>query len=82
MSLLKRFWHWGFRCNTGPLYHRLENSERHELPHPQVINEYAKMMIGGENILDKTTEAENNSGVVCATRDFLKRGGKPKYLNS
>ena len=35
-----------------------EIAERHELPHPQVINEYAKMMIGGENILDKkTTEA-------------------------
>ncbi len=35
-----------------------EMGERHNLPHPQVINEFAKMMVGGENILGKkTTEA-------------------------
>jgi valyl-tRNA synthetase len=35
-----------------------EIAERHNLPHPQVINEYAKMMIGDERILGKkTTEA-------------------------
>ncbi len=35
-----------------------EMAERHKLPHPQVINEYAKMMAGGENLLGKkTTEA-------------------------
>ncbi|MCC7160417.1 valine--tRNA ligase [Candidatus Nomurabacteria bacterium] len=35
-----------------------EIAERHGLPHPQVINEYAKMMVGGENLLNKkTTEA-------------------------
>ncbi len=35
-----------------------EMAERHKLPHPQVINEYAKMIVGGENILGKkTTEA-------------------------
>lgn len=30
-----------------------EMSERHNLPRPQVINEYAKMMVGGENLLGK-----------------------------
>lgn len=35
-----------------------EMSERHDLPRKQVINEYAKMTVGGENILGKkTTEA-------------------------
>jgi valyl-tRNA synthetase len=35
-----------------------EIADRHNLPRPQVINEYAKMMVGGENILNKkTTEA-------------------------
>ena len=35
-----------------------EMGERHNLPHPQVINEFTKMMVGGENILGKkTTEA-------------------------
>jgi valyl-tRNA synthetase len=35
-----------------------EIAERHDLPHPQVINEYAKMMIGDERILNKkATEA-------------------------
>ncbi len=35
-----------------------EMADRHNLPRPQVINEYAKMMIGGERILGKkTTEA-------------------------
>ncbi len=35
-----------------------EIADRHDLPRPQVINEYAKMMVGGENILGKkTTEA-------------------------
>ncbi len=33
-------------------------AERHLLPHPKVINEYAKMAVGGENLLGKkTTEA-------------------------
>lgn len=30
-----------------------EMSERHGLPRPQVINEYAKMMVGGENLMGK-----------------------------
>lgn len=30
-----------------------EMSERHNLPRPQVINEYAKMMVGGENLMGK-----------------------------
>lgn len=35
-----------------------EIADRHDLPRPQVINEYAKMMVGGENLLGKkTTEA-------------------------
>lgn len=35
-----------------------EMADRHDLPRPQVINEYAKMSVGGENILGKkTTEA-------------------------
>jgi valyl-tRNA synthetase len=35
-----------------------EMADRHNLPRPQVINEYAKMSVGGENILGKkTTEA-------------------------
>jgi len=35
-----------------------EMADRHSLPRPQVINEYAKMSIGGENLLGKkTTEA-------------------------
>ncbi len=35
-----------------------EIAERHNLPRPQVINEYAKMTVGGDNILGKkTTEA-------------------------
>ena len=32
-----------------------EIADRHNLPRPQVINEYAKMMVGGENILGKKT---------------------------
>ena len=32
-----------------------EMAERHKLPHPQVINEYAKIMVGGEDILGKKT---------------------------
>ena len=36
-----------------------EMADRHDLPRPQVINEYAKMMVGGENLLGKkTTEAK------------------------
>jgi valyl-tRNA synthetase len=35
-----------------------EMSERHNLPRPQVINEYAKMMVGDENLMGKkVTEA-------------------------
>ncbi|MDD5721267.1 MAG: valine--tRNA ligase [Candidatus Pacebacteria bacterium] len=35
-----------------------EMADRHDLPRPQVINEYAKMSIGGESLLGKkTTEA-------------------------
>lgn len=35
-----------------------EMADRHDLPRPQVINEYAKMSVGGENLLGKkTTEA-------------------------
>lgn len=35
-----------------------EIAQRHGLPTVQVINEYAKMMLGGENLMDKkTTEA-------------------------
>jgi valyl-tRNA synthetase len=35
-----------------------EMARRHDLPSPQVINEYAKMSVGGENLLGKkTTEA-------------------------
>lgn len=35
-----------------------EIAERHNLPKPKVINEYAKMTVGGENLLNKkTTEA-------------------------
>jgi valyl-tRNA synthetase len=35
-----------------------EIADRHNLPRPQVINEYAKMTVGGENLLGKkTTEA-------------------------
>lgn len=30
-----------------------EMSERHNLPRPQVINEYAKMMVGGEKLMGK-----------------------------
>ncbi|MEK7228259.1 MAG: valine--tRNA ligase, partial [Patescibacteria group bacterium] len=30
-----------------------EMSERHNLPRPQVINEYAKMMVGDENLMGK-----------------------------
>ena len=37
-----------------------EIADRHDLPRPQVINEYAKMMVGGENLLGKkTTEARD-----------------------
>jgi len=37
-----------------------EIASRHNLPTKQVINEYAKMMVGGENILGKkTTEARD-----------------------
>ncbi len=37
-----------------------EIAERHDLPKIQVINEYAKMMVGGENLLNKkTTEARD-----------------------
>jgi valyl-tRNA synthetase len=37
-----------------------EIADRHNLPRPQVINEYAKMMIGNERILGKkTTEARD-----------------------
>lgn len=32
-----------------------EIADRHDLPRPQVINEYAKMMVGGENLLGKKT---------------------------
>jgi valyl-tRNA synthetase len=36
-----------------------EIADRHNLPRPQVINEYAKMMVGDENLLGKkTTEAK------------------------
>jgi len=39
-----------------------EMADRHDLPCPQVINEYAKISVGGENLLGKkTTEAR---GVV------------------
>jgi valyl-tRNA synthetase len=35
-----------------------EIADRHDLPRPQIINEYAKMIVGGENLLGKkTTEA-------------------------
>lgn len=35
-----------------------EIADRHNLPRPQVINEYAKMTVGGENLIGKkTTEA-------------------------
>jgi len=35
-----------------------EIADRHNLPRPQVINEYAKMSVGGENLLgNKTSEA-------------------------
>jgi valyl-tRNA synthetase len=35
-----------------------EIADRHDLPRPQVINEYAKMTVGGENLMGKkTTEA-------------------------
>lgn len=35
-----------------------EIADRHKLPYKQVINEFAKMMVGGENLLNKkTTEA-------------------------
>lgn len=35
-----------------------EIADRHDLPRPQVINEYAKMSVGGENLLGKkVTEA-------------------------
>ncbi|HEV7702267.1 MAG TPA: valine--tRNA ligase [Candidatus Paceibacterota bacterium] len=35
-----------------------EMAEKNSLPHPRVINEYAKMMVGGENLIGKkTTEA-------------------------
>ncbi|MBY0328549.1 valine--tRNA ligase [Patescibacteria group bacterium] len=30
-----------------------EMADRHDLPRPQVINEYAKMMLGGENLMGK-----------------------------
>lgn len=30
-----------------------EMADRHDLPRPQVINEYAKMMVGGESLLGK-----------------------------
>lgn len=30
-----------------------EMADRHDLPRPQVINEYAKMMVGGENLIGK-----------------------------
>ena len=37
-----------------------EIADRHNLPRPQVINEYAKMTVGGENLLGKkTTEARD-----------------------
>ncbi|MFA6524121.1 MAG: valine--tRNA ligase [Candidatus Paceibacterota bacterium] len=32
-----------------------EMADRHELPRPQVINEFAKMSVGGENLLGKKT---------------------------
>jgi len=32
-----------------------EMAERHDLPRPQVINEYARMTVGGENLLNKKT---------------------------
>ncbi|MBP6883860.1 MAG: valine--tRNA ligase [Candidatus Pacebacteria bacterium] len=35
-----------------------EIADRHDLPRPQIINEYAKMTVGGENLMGKkTTEA-------------------------
>ncbi|MFA6177403.1 MAG: valine--tRNA ligase [Candidatus Paceibacterota bacterium] len=35
-----------------------EMADRHDLPRPQVINEYAKMSVGGDNLIGKkTTEA-------------------------
>lgn len=35
-----------------------EIADRHDLPRPQVINEYARMTVGGENLINKkTTEA-------------------------
>ncbi|HWC57405.1 MAG TPA: valine--tRNA ligase, partial [Candidatus Paceibacterota bacterium] len=37
-----------------------EIADRHDLPRPQVINEYAKMTVGGEELLGKkTTEARD-----------------------
>lgn len=32
-----------------------EIADRHDLPRPQVINEYAKMMVGGEDLIGKKT---------------------------
>ncbi len=45
-----------------------EIADRHNLPRPQVINEYAKMTVGGENLLGKKT-TEAREVVVAWLRD-------------
>jgi valyl-tRNA synthetase len=49
-----------------------EMSERHGLPRPQVINEYAKMMVGGENLMGKKVgEARETIVAWLSEQDLL-----------
>lgn len=51
-----------------------EMADRHDLPRPQVINEYAKMTVGGENLLGKkTTEAREVIVEWLKANDLLEK---------
>lgn len=48
-----------------------EIADRHDLPRPQVINEYGKMMVGNENILGKKTTDAREAVVVWLKSEGL-----------
>ena len=51
-----------------------EIADRHDLPRPQVINEYAKMMVGDERILGKkTTEAREIIAEWLSNENLLEK---------
>jgi valyl-tRNA synthetase len=51
-----------------------EIADRHDLPRPQIINEYAKMTVGGENLFGKkTTEAREIVVDWLRTNDLLEK---------